>query len=79
MSHLITFVFLDKKTRDKAVKVLEKWLSSKKDISEADINKIWKALFYCKLICNDPTTIANHFFQINLQTHPLRSDLKYMK
>jgi ribosomal RNA-processing protein 1 len=44
----------DKKTRDKAVKVLEKWLSSKQDISEADLNKIWKALFYCVWMSDKP-------------------------
>ena len=37
----------DKEVRDKAVKALERYLSTARDISEAELRKIWKALFYC--------------------------------
>jgi len=39
---------LDKKTRDKAVKALGRWISSKKDFSHLELMKLWKGLFYCK-------------------------------
>ena len=37
----------DKAVRDKAVKALERYLQTARDISEAELRKIWKALFYC--------------------------------
>eukprot|EP00249_Psilotum_nudum_P016965 c26081_g1_i2 orf=249-2342(+) len=37
----------DKKTRDKAISLLVVWLTSQKAVSEADLKKIWKGLFYC--------------------------------
>ena len=77
---IIGLLFLDKKTRDKAVKVLERWLSSKQDISELDLKKIWKALFYCKLIYHDPITIPKFaFFQaITLYPYDLISILHHL-
>ena len=37
----------DKEVRDKAVAALSRYLASAKDISELEVRKIWKALFYC--------------------------------
>lgn len=37
----------DKKTRDNAVKSLSKFLSHKKNISDLELMKLWKGLFYC--------------------------------
>ena len=37
----------DVEVRDKAVKALERYLRSAKDITESELRKIWKALFYC--------------------------------
>lgn len=37
----------DKKTRDKAISLLIRWLSAQKEVGEDDTKKIWKALFYC--------------------------------
>ena len=37
----------DKEVRDKAVKALERYLRTAHDISESEVRKIWKALFYC--------------------------------
>jgi hypothetical protein len=37
----------DKKTRDNALKKLSKFLSHKKDITELELLKLWKGLFYC--------------------------------
>lgn len=42
----------DKKERDRAVEIMEKWIANKKDISEVDMMKIWKGLFYCMLFDN---------------------------
>ncbi|RUS17985.1 nucleolar protein,Nop52-domain-containing protein [Endogone sp. FLAS-F59071] len=38
----------DRKTRDKAVKSLQLYLSSKKQFSNSELLKLWKGLFYCK-------------------------------
>ena len=37
----------NKETRDKAVRALERYLQTARDIEELDLRKIWKALFYC--------------------------------
>ncbi|KAI9138563.1 nucleolar protein,Nop52-domain-containing protein [Paraphysoderma sedebokerense] len=37
----------EKKTRDKAFKSLKRWLTSQTEISDLDLRKLWKALFYC--------------------------------
>jgi hypothetical protein len=42
------FELIDKKTRDKAVKALGRWISNKKDFSHLELMKLWKGLFYCK-------------------------------
>ena len=39
----------DKKTRDKAVDALRKWLSKRREkVTELDFLKLWKGLFYCE-------------------------------
>ncbi|KAI8390047.1 hypothetical protein BD560DRAFT_57 [Blakeslea trispora] len=38
----------EKKTRDKAVRSLRKFLSSGSDLNEVELIKLWKGLFYCK-------------------------------
>eukprot|EP00232_Nephroselmis_pyriformis_P024085 CAMPEP_0182865278 /NCGR_PEP_ID=MMETSP0034_2-20130328/7607_1 /TAXON_ID=156128 /ORGANISM="Nephroselmis pyriformis, Strain CCMP717" /LENGTH=327 /DNA_ID=CAMNT_0024997573 /DNA_START=79 /DNA_END=1058 /DNA_ORIENTATION=+ len=37
----------DKATRDKALEALTKWLSKRKGITEPDLAKLWKGLFFC--------------------------------
>lgn len=37
----------DKDVRDKAVKALQQYLSSADDITEPELRKIWKALYFC--------------------------------
>jgi len=37
----------DKKTRDNAVKSLSKFLSHKKNLTDLELLKLWKGLFYC--------------------------------
>ncbi|ORY66707.1 nucleolar [Neocallimastix californiae] len=44
----------DKKVRDKAVKRLSKYLSNKKDLSDLDLLKLWKGLFYCFWMSDKP-------------------------
>ncbi|KAK3845875.1 MAG: nucleolar protein,Nop52-domain-containing protein [Linnemannia gamsii] len=44
----------DKKTRDKAVKALGKWLSTKKDFTHLELMKLWKGLFYCVWMSDKP-------------------------
>ncbi|KAF9926133.1 hypothetical protein FBU30_004209 [Linnemannia zychae] len=44
----------DKKTRDKAVKALGRWISTKKDISHIELMKLWKGLFYCMWMSDKP-------------------------
>jgi hypothetical protein len=42
---------IEKKVRDQAVASLIEWLKSKgDDISELEMLKLWKGLFYCKLL-----------------------------
>ncbi|KAG0004646.1 hypothetical protein BGZ80_009072 [Entomortierella chlamydospora] len=44
----------DKKTRDKAVKALGKWVSKKKDFTHLELMKMWKGLFYCVWMSDKP-------------------------
>ncbi|ORZ01963.1 nucleolar, partial [Lobosporangium transversale] len=44
----------DKKTRDKAVKALGKWVSKKKDFTYLELMKLWKGLFYCMWMSDKP-------------------------
>ncbi|KAG0199738.1 hypothetical protein BGX28_007024 [Mortierella sp. GBA30] len=44
----------DKKTRDKAVKALGKWISTKKEFSHMELMKLWKGLFYCVWMSDKP-------------------------
>ncbi|GJJ70360.1 ribosomal RNA-processing protein 1 [Entomortierella parvispora] len=44
----------DKKTRDKAVKALGRWISNKKDFSHLELMKLWKGLFYCVWMSDKP-------------------------
>ncbi|KAF9362383.1 hypothetical protein BGX34_006296 [Mortierella sp. NVP85] len=44
----------DKKTRDKAVKALGKWISNKKDFTHLELMKLWKGLFYCVWMSDKP-------------------------
>ncbi|XP_031480575.1 uncharacterized protein LOC116250783 [Nymphaea colorata] len=37
----------DRTTRGKAVRVLRSWLESQEDVSEEEMKRIWKGLFYC--------------------------------
>eukprot|EP00897_Mesotaenium_endlicherianum_P001123 jgi/Mesen1/11010/ME000098S10409 len=38
---------VDKRTRDRGVSVLIRWLTGKAEVQEEDLKKIWKGLFYC--------------------------------
>ncbi|KAI8847713.1 nucleolar protein,Nop52-domain-containing protein [Chytridium lagenaria] len=38
---------VDKKVRDNAVNRLVEWIKGKKDLSDLDLVKLWKGLFYC--------------------------------
>ncbi|ETV79308.1 hypothetical protein H257_07357 [Aphanomyces astaci] len=44
----------DKHVRDKAVKSLTQYLVKKKEWSDLDLDKIWKALFYCMWMSDKP-------------------------
>ncbi|KAF9439016.1 hypothetical protein BGZ76_001468 [Entomortierella beljakovae] len=44
----------DKKTRDKAVKALGKWISKKDDFTHLELMKLWKGLFYCVWMSDKP-------------------------
>ncbi|KAI7830561.1 hypothetical protein BC939DRAFT_255051 [Gamsiella multidivaricata] len=44
----------DKKTRDKAVKALGKWISKKNDFTHLELMKLWKGLFYCVWMSDKP-------------------------
>ncbi|ORY00527.1 Nop52-domain-containing protein [Basidiobolus meristosporus CBS 931.73] len=44
----------DKKIRDKAVKALGKWLSSREDLDQLELLKLWKGLFYCFWMSDKP-------------------------
>ncbi|RHY09358.1 hypothetical protein DYB25_003246 [Aphanomyces astaci] len=45
---------VDKHVRDKAVKSLTQYLVKKKEWSDLDLDKIWKALFYCMWMSDKP-------------------------
>ncbi len=42
------FMYIEKKTRDKAIRSFRKFLSSGNNMSEMELIKLWKGLFYCK-------------------------------
>mmetsp|Transcript_3263 Transcript_3263/g.8197 ORF Transcript_3263/g.8197 Transcript_3263/m.8197 type:complete len:566 (+) Transcript_3263:182-1879(+) len=44
----------DKKTRDKAVLVMSKWMAQQHSLDEDDHLKIWKALYYCYWMSDKP-------------------------
>ncbi|KAG0019577.1 hypothetical protein BGZ81_009680 [Podila clonocystis] len=44
----------DKKTRDKAVKALGKWISNKTEFTHLELMKLWKGLFYCVWMSDKP-------------------------
>ncbi|RUP51385.1 LOW QUALITY PROTEIN: nucleolar protein,Nop52-domain-containing protein [Jimgerdemannia flammicorona] len=44
----------DRKTRDKAIKSLQIYLSSKKDFTHREFLKLWKGLFYCFWMSDKP-------------------------
>ncbi|KAF9964380.1 hypothetical protein BGZ70_006541 [Mortierella alpina] len=44
----------DRKTRDKAVKALGRWISSKKEFTHLELMKLWKGLFYCVWLSDKP-------------------------
>ncbi len=39
---------IEKPVRDRGVKALSRWLSKRNTLSELDLLKIWKGLYYCK-------------------------------
>ena len=49
----LLLLLTEKNVRDKALKSLTLYLVKKKDWSDLDLDKIWKALFYCTLNKND--------------------------
>ncbi|KAK9728235.1 hypothetical protein K7432_001179 [Basidiobolus ranarum] len=44
----------DKAIRDKAVKALGKWLSSREELDQLELLKLWKGLFYCFWMSDKP-------------------------
>lgn len=42
----------DKKIRDLSIKRLKQWLQKRVDVTEDDMLKIWRGLFYCKYFYN---------------------------
>ena len=40
----------EKKVRDKAMKILRNYMIRKQEITELDMLKIWKGIFYCKRV-----------------------------
>ena len=45
---LLFLCMIDKRIRDKAVKALHRYVQKKQEWSELDMDKVWKAMFYCK-------------------------------
>lgn len=44
----------EKETRDKGVEILTTWLRTKKNATELDYMKVWRALFYCLWMSDKP-------------------------
>lgn len=38
---------VDNQTREKGLQALTTWLSKKQDISEQELTRLWKGIFYC--------------------------------
>lgn len=47
-THASCICIIEKKTRDKAVRSLKKFIATGADLSKSDLLKLWKGLFYCK-------------------------------
>ena len=50
----------EKVVRDKSMKTLRAWMIRRKEITEFDMLKIWKGLFYCTLTHNTHTRAHAH-------------------
>ncbi|KAJ3052732.1 ribosomal RNA-processing protein 1 [Rhizophlyctis rosea] len=65
----------EKKVRDQAVRALTQWLTSKDDITDLEMMKLWKALFYCFWM-SDKQPIQLHLAdRLSSLTLELKSDL----
>jgi ribosomal RNA-processing protein 1 len=60
----------DKKTRDQALTSLRTFLSGRSEISELDLLKLWKGLFYCTLSSGYPSHYSTY---VKLATNSFRS------
>lgn len=49
---------VDKKDRDKGVKVLSRWLQKRSSLTELEMLKIWKGLWYCLWLSDKPAVQA---------------------
>ncbi|KAJ7542451.1 hypothetical protein O6H91_10G107300 [Diphasiastrum complanatum] len=64
----------DKKVRERAIQLLVAWLSAQKKLTDLDLKKIWKGLFYC-VWHSDKAAVQADLIQ-RLASLLLRLDLK---
>ncbi|KZS93161.1 Nop52-domain-containing protein [Sistotremastrum niveocremeum HHB9708] len=74
----------DKKTRDKAVKALVKFLSesSYDALSEAEMAKLWKGIFYCYWMSDKPLVqqaLSSELAEIVLSINTTKAALAFLK
>lgn len=44
---VLIVLMVEKEVRDEGVTLVERWLASKHELSELELLKAWKALFFC--------------------------------
>ncbi|KAL7753762.1 hypothetical protein RI367_000693 [Sorochytrium milnesiophthora] len=72
---------VDKKTRDQAVKSLTAWLTARSELTDLDLMKLWKALFYCYWLSDKPLIqqeLAERLSKIAQQV-PAKLGLRYIQ
>jgi len=71
----------EKKVRDTSVKVLQKWLQTKSEITELEMLKIWRALFYCMWHSDKPLIQQDLAIRLAKLIHslPINKGLTFIK
>ncbi|KAI8825878.1 uncharacterized protein EV422DRAFT_144812 [Fimicolochytrium jonesii] len=71
----------DKKVRDRAVRGLQKWLISNEELTDLQLLKLWKGLFYCFWMSDKPMIqehLADKLAAVVMKL-PEGNGLRYMK
>lgn len=67
--HLTDRCHLDRPTREKALSSLRLYLTSSRVFSDLELHKLWKGLFFCKILQHPSTNYSSRIHPLNsLQT-----------